>query len=115
MDGIRPEVGALFDPNKSIRAGENKFALDSALLRISPASFVGSVDARNFVTSDLGDEGAEFESPPSRQPVRDFCSTTRSHLIPGFDAKLLFLNNTNAHWKKSILVDRWFNRRRGAP
>jgi hypothetical protein len=38
--GIQPEFGALFGPNKSIRAGENLFALDSALLRISPVPFV---------------------------------------------------------------------------
>ena len=30
MDGIRPEFGALFGPTKSIRAGENLFARDSA-------------------------------------------------------------------------------------
>jgi len=38
--GIQPEFGALFGPNKSIRAGENLFALDSALLRSSPVPFV---------------------------------------------------------------------------
>ena len=31
--GFRPEFGALFDPNKSIRAGENLFACGSVLLR----------------------------------------------------------------------------------
>jgi len=38
--GIQPEFGALFGPNKSIHAGENLFALDSALLRSSPVPFV---------------------------------------------------------------------------
>ena len=38
--GIRPEFGALFRPNKSIRAGENLFALDSDFLRISPVPLV---------------------------------------------------------------------------
>ena len=31
MGEIRPEVGALFGPTKSVRAGENLFAWDSAL------------------------------------------------------------------------------------
>jgi len=39
MGGIRPEFGALFNPNKSIRAGEILFARVSALLRISPVPF----------------------------------------------------------------------------
>jgi len=33
--GIRPELGALFGPNTSIGAGENLFAWDSALFRLS--------------------------------------------------------------------------------
>jgi hypothetical protein len=40
MGEIRPELGALFGPKKSIRAGENLFAWNSALLRISPVRFV---------------------------------------------------------------------------
>ena len=40
MGGIRPEFGPLFGPNKSIRAEESLFALDSALFRISPMPFV---------------------------------------------------------------------------
>ena len=38
-------------PEKSIRAGENLFARDSALLWISPVPFVRQDDARNLVTS----------------------------------------------------------------
>jgi hypothetical protein len=38
MGGIRPEFGTLFGPKKSIRAQENLFARDSALLRISPVA-----------------------------------------------------------------------------
>jgi hypothetical protein len=34
LGGIRPDIGALFGPNKSIRAGENLFAQGSAPLRI---------------------------------------------------------------------------------
>jgi len=37
---IRPELGALFGPNTSIGAGENLFAWDSALFRLSPVPFV---------------------------------------------------------------------------
>ena len=45
MGAIRPEFGALFGPTKRIRAGENLFASDSALLR--PSSFASSKsDAR---------------------------------------------------------------------
>ena len=39
MGGIRPEFGALFRPNKSIGAGENLFALNSALFGVSPVPF----------------------------------------------------------------------------
>ena len=39
MNGIRAEFGALFNPNKSIRAGENLFARGSAPLGISPVPF----------------------------------------------------------------------------
>ena len=39
--GIGPEFGAPFGPEKSIRAGENFFASDSASVRISPVSLVG--------------------------------------------------------------------------
>jgi hypothetical protein len=52
LGGIRPEFGALFGPNKSIRAGENLFAWGSALLRISLFPFVRQADARNPVTSN---------------------------------------------------------------
>src|ERR1022692_4166981 len=37
IGGIRPELGAGFGLNKSICAGENLFALDSAPLLVSPA------------------------------------------------------------------------------
>jgi hypothetical protein len=53
MGGIQPEFGALIGPKKGIRAGENLFAKDSALLRISPAPFVRYADARNLVTSKI--------------------------------------------------------------
>ena len=45
LGGIQPEFGALFSPNKSIRAGENLFAWGSALVRISPVPFVRQADA----------------------------------------------------------------------
>jgi hypothetical protein len=53
MGGIQLEFGALIGPKKGIRAGENLFAKDSALLRISPAPFVRYADARNLVTSKI--------------------------------------------------------------
>jgi hypothetical protein len=53
MGAIRPEFGALFGPKKSIRAGENLFAWDLALLRISPVPFVRYADAQNLVTSKI--------------------------------------------------------------
>ena len=40
MGGIRPKCGALFGPNKSIRAGENLFARGSALIWISSVPFL---------------------------------------------------------------------------
>ena len=40
---IRPAFGVLFSPTKSIRAGEDLFAWNSALLRLSPASNGGSL------------------------------------------------------------------------
>jgi len=49
MGGISPEFAALFGSKKSIRAGENVFARDSALLWISPVPFVRQDDARNLV------------------------------------------------------------------
>jgi hypothetical protein len=67
MGGIRPEFGALFGPNKSIRAGENLFAWDSALLRASPVPFVRYADAE-FVTSKIR-RGLALESPPPRRAV----------------------------------------------
>jgi hypothetical protein len=39
LQGIQPEFGALFGQKKH-RGGENLFALDSALLRLSPVRFV---------------------------------------------------------------------------
>lgn len=48
MGAIRPEFGALFGPNKSICVGENLFASDSALFRISAVPFVPSTDAGEF-------------------------------------------------------------------
>jgi hypothetical protein len=47
MDRIRPELGALFDAPKSIRAGENLFAWDSTLPRLSPVRFVCQVERRS--------------------------------------------------------------------
>jgi hypothetical protein len=44
MGGIQPQFGALFGPTKSIFAGENLFAWDSALLRLSPIRFVRQVE-----------------------------------------------------------------------
>jgi hypothetical protein len=43
MGGIRPAFGVLFSPTKSIRAGEDLFAWNSALLRLSTASNGGSL------------------------------------------------------------------------
>ena len=42
MGEIRPELGALFGPKKSIRAGENLFAWDSAPFGLSPVPASGS-------------------------------------------------------------------------
>ena len=53
MGGIRRRFGALLGAKKSIRAGENLFALDSALLFVSPVPFVRCADARNLVTSNI--------------------------------------------------------------
>jgi hypothetical protein len=53
MYGIRPQFGALFGPTKSIRAGENLFAWDSALLRLSPVRFVRQVEGRCSATSNM--------------------------------------------------------------
>jgi hypothetical protein len=50
MDWIRPEFGALLGPTKSIRAAENLFARDSALLRF--ASFA-RVERRCSATSEI--------------------------------------------------------------
>jgi hypothetical protein len=44
MGGIQPQFGALFGPTKSICAGENLFAWNSALLRLSPIRFVRQVE-----------------------------------------------------------------------
>ena len=42
MGGIQPQFGALFGPTKSLRAGENLFAWDSA----AKLAFVRSLSAR---------------------------------------------------------------------
>ena len=57
MGAIRPEFGALFGPTKSIRAGENLFAWDSALLRFSPVRFVRQLEGRCSATSDMTGQG----------------------------------------------------------
>jgi hypothetical protein len=44
MGGIQRQFGALFGPTKSICAGENLFASDSALLRLSQVRFVRQVE-----------------------------------------------------------------------
>jgi hypothetical protein len=44
MGGIQRQFGALFGPTKSICAGENLLAWDSALLRLSPIRFVRQVE-----------------------------------------------------------------------
>ena len=46
MGGIQPQFGALFGPTKSICAGENLFAWDSALLRLSPIRFVRRIEVK---------------------------------------------------------------------
>jgi hypothetical protein len=67
MGGIRREFGALFGPNKSIGAGENMFALDSALLWSSPVSLHSRfADPRNLVTPNIR-QGLRFESPHPRR------------------------------------------------
>src|SRR5437868_13074094 len=48
-----PEFGALFGPTKSIRAGENLFAWDSAMLRLCPVRFVRQVEGRCSATSNI--------------------------------------------------------------
>jgi hypothetical protein len=50
-------------PNKSICAGENLFARDSALLRISPVPFVRQTDTRNLVTSNARRFGVGISLP----------------------------------------------------
>jgi hypothetical protein len=52
MDGIQPDFGELFRPNKSIIDGENMFALNSAALR-SSVPLVREVDARNLEASNI--------------------------------------------------------------
>jgi hypothetical protein len=66
LGGIRPEFGALFSPNKSIRAGENLFAWGLALLRISPVPFVRQADARNPVRSKHETNAWSSNLPPRR-------------------------------------------------
>jgi len=66
MEGICREFGVLFGPNKSIRAGENLFAWDSALLRIFPVPFVRQADARNLVTLNMRRRFGVRISPPGR-------------------------------------------------
>lgn len=53
MGGIRPKFGARFGPKESIRAGENSFAWNSALFRLSPVSFIRQADARNWVMPNI--------------------------------------------------------------
>jgi hypothetical protein len=50
MGAIRAEFGALFDPNKSISAGENMFASDPASAFGLSGSFVHEADPRNLLT-----------------------------------------------------------------
>ena len=54
---------------KGVRAAENIFALDSALLRISPVPFVRYTDPRNLVTWKRQMK-LEFESPPPSRAIR---------------------------------------------
>ena len=73
MCGIRPEFGTLFSSKKSIRAAENMFAGDSALIRISSVPFVHYAYARNPVTSNSR-QRLEFESTHSWAGAqRQFC------------------------------------------
>jgi hypothetical protein len=53
MGRIRREFGALFGPKKSISAGENLFAWNSAPDGISQVPFVRWFDVRNLVTSSI--------------------------------------------------------------
>ena len=48
-----PSLAHYLAPNKSIRAGENLFALDSAPVGISLVPFVRWADGRNLVTSNI--------------------------------------------------------------
>ena len=50
---IRPKLGGLFGPKKSIPAGENLFAWNWALFRLSPVPFVRQADARNWVMPNI--------------------------------------------------------------
>ena len=61
---FNPSLARYPTPNKSISAGENMFALDSALLRSSPVPFVRYAGARKFGDNQTSDEDFEFESPP---------------------------------------------------
>ena len=70
MGGIRLKFGALFGPIKSIRAGENLFAWDSALLRISPVPFIRQADAPNPVTSNTRRRFGVRSSPSGRAVSR---------------------------------------------
>jgi hypothetical protein len=60
MDWIRPEFGALLGPTKSIRAGENLFARNSALLRFASFATVGTP-----MLGDVGDQTKASGSNPS--------------------------------------------------
>src|ERR1019366_4675165 len=53
MGGIRPELGPLLEPKKSIRAGENLFAWNSALFGLSPVRFIRQADARNWIIPNI--------------------------------------------------------------
>jgi hypothetical protein len=53
MGEIQLQLGALFGPTKRICAGENFFAWDSALLRLSPIRFVHEVEGRCLAMSNV--------------------------------------------------------------
>jgi hypothetical protein len=65
MGGIRPEFGGLFDPTKSILAGENLFAWHSILRRLS-GQFVRQPEGRCSTTSSIRPGGTGFKSERHR-------------------------------------------------
>src|SRR5882762_3172704 len=64
MGGFRPKCGALFGPNKSIRAGENLFARGSALIWISSVPFFSLRLMPRIWRRQTADEGSPFELRP---------------------------------------------------